>query len=70
MERKGNQYSYIDIDCKDVRKIQYRFTLEQSEDSFQFTTLIVENAFFKEIHKYPAFAYRRTNDLEDTYHGW
>ncbi|KAL4450968.1 hypothetical protein ABPG74_021290 [Tetrahymena malaccensis] len=70
VEKKGNQFSYIDIECKDVRKYQFRFNFDQNEESQEFMGLLIDNAFNKEIHKYPAFIYKKYNEEEQLFNGW
>ncbi|EAR87507.2 myotubularin-related protein (macronuclear) [Tetrahymena thermophila SB210] len=71
VEKKGLQYSYIDITCKDGRNYRFRYQPECQNQSFEMQIKIHATAFPEDVRRLFSYSYSiYDRQLEDQFQGW
>ncbi|KAL4466037.1 hypothetical protein ABPG74_004274 [Tetrahymena malaccensis] len=71
VEKKGLQYSYIDIICKDGRNYKFRYQPECQNQSFEMQIKIHAIAFPEDVRRLFSYSYSiYDRQLEDQFQGW
>ncbi|KAL4485828.1 hypothetical protein ABPG72_012368 [Tetrahymena utriculariae] len=71
VEKKGLQYSYIEIICKDGRNYKFRYQPECQNQSFEMQIKIHATAFPEDVRRLFSYSYSiYDRQLEDQFQGW